>query len=280
MAFREGVAGSWVFSRSRHGSLTSRMKRWTGCGLTLYTHQTALASPVDSTKNQQVARVLSKRVAIRGVAVGHGPGRPGGMGRVSRLAAGVGLSGGDPHPGLPTAWRPFGRYIARPVSGRQGRPLRRRTICTPDVYLLKASPAFQDNELFLTFRRSSRAIDYDIQVRLANELLSSLDLLARAKTSGLISGYECDSSTPTPIVRFDFKPTCWKPRTACAANEARANGDRKFGFSRFRPQGPFRDEGLEPADGRLKVLGAGPPTALYRRGIADTPRDQNETAAW
>ena len=39
---------------------------------------------------------------------------------------------------------------------------------------LKASSAFQDNELFLTFRKSSRAIDYDIQVHLANDLLSSI----------------------------------------------------------------------------------------------------------
>jgi hypothetical protein len=137
---RPGTGGSWVFSRFRHGSLSSRMKLRTSCGLTLYTHQIALASTVDSTKNQQVTRVLFKTCLYggdSGLAVGHGPARPGGMGRVSRLAAGVGLSGGDPHPRLRAVWRPFGRYIARPVSGRQGRPLRRRTICTPDVYLFE-----------------------------------------------------------------------------------------------------------------------------------------------
>ena len=54
---------------------------------------------------------------------------------------------------------------------------------------LRGSPAFRNTEMLLTFRKSSGAIDYDIQVRLANDLLSSLDLLARAKASGLISDY-------------------------------------------------------------------------------------------
>jgi hypothetical protein len=55
---------------------------------------------------------------------------------------------------------------------------------------LRGSPAFQNAEMLLTFRKSSGAIDYVIQVRLANDLLSSLDLLARAKAGGLISDYE------------------------------------------------------------------------------------------
>jgi hypothetical protein len=37
--------------------------------LTLYTHQTALASTVDSTKNQQVARVLFRRVYMGAIRV-------------------------------------------------------------------------------------------------------------------------------------------------------------------------------------------------------------------
>jgi hypothetical protein len=55
---------------------------------------------------------------------------------------------------------------------------------------LKDSRAFRDSEVFLTFRKSSGVIVYDIQARLANDLLSSLDLLAQATASGVISGYE------------------------------------------------------------------------------------------
>jgi hypothetical protein len=55
---------------------------------------------------------------------------------------------------------------------------------------LRGSLLFQNTEMLLTFRKSSGAIDYDIQVRLPNDLLSSLDLLARAKATRLISDYE------------------------------------------------------------------------------------------
>jgi hypothetical protein len=55
---------------------------------------------------------------------------------------------------------------------------------------LKGSQAFRDTEMLLTFQKSSGVIVYDIQARLTNDLLSSLDLLARATTSGLISGYD------------------------------------------------------------------------------------------
>jgi hypothetical protein len=55
---------------------------------------------------------------------------------------------------------------------------------------LRGSPAFRDSEVLLTFRKSSDVIVYDIQARLANDLLSSLDLLAHATTSGLISDYD------------------------------------------------------------------------------------------
>ena len=55
---------------------------------------------------------------------------------------------------------------------------------------LRGRPAFQDSELLLTFRKSSGLIVYDIQARLPNDLLSSVDLLAGATASGLISGYE------------------------------------------------------------------------------------------
>jgi hypothetical protein len=55
---------------------------------------------------------------------------------------------------------------------------------------LRGSPVFQDSELFLTFRKSSGVIVYEIQARLPNDLLSSLDLLAHATASGLISGYD------------------------------------------------------------------------------------------
>ena len=55
---------------------------------------------------------------------------------------------------------------------------------------LRGSQAFRDIEVLLTFRKSSGVLVYDIQARLANDLLSSLDLLARATTSGLISGYD------------------------------------------------------------------------------------------
>jgi hypothetical protein len=55
---------------------------------------------------------------------------------------------------------------------------------------LKGRPAFRDSELLLTFRKSGGVIDYDIQARLENDLLSSLDLLARAAVSRLISGYD------------------------------------------------------------------------------------------
>jgi hypothetical protein len=55
---------------------------------------------------------------------------------------------------------------------------------------LRGSTAFRDSELLLTFRKSSGVVVYDIQARLANDLLSSLDLLAGATASGLISGYD------------------------------------------------------------------------------------------
>src|SRR5690348_5704280 len=55
---------------------------------------------------------------------------------------------------------------------------------------LRGSRAFRNSEMLLTFHKSSGAIEYLIQVRLANDLLSSLDLLARAKAGGLISDYE------------------------------------------------------------------------------------------
>jgi hypothetical protein len=55
---------------------------------------------------------------------------------------------------------------------------------------LRGSPAFRDSEVLLTFRKSSGVLVYDIQARLANDLLSSLDLLAHATTSGLISSYD------------------------------------------------------------------------------------------
>ena len=55
---------------------------------------------------------------------------------------------------------------------------------------LRGSQTFRDTEMLLTFRKSSGVIVYDIQARLANDLLSSLDLLAHATTSGLISGYD------------------------------------------------------------------------------------------
>jgi hypothetical protein len=55
---------------------------------------------------------------------------------------------------------------------------------------LRGSQAFRDSEVLLTFRKSSGVIVYDVQARLANDLLSSLGLLARATTSGLIPGYD------------------------------------------------------------------------------------------
>ena len=55
---------------------------------------------------------------------------------------------------------------------------------------LRGRPALQDSELLLTFRKSSGLIVYDIQARLPNDLLSSVDLLASATANGLISGYE------------------------------------------------------------------------------------------
>jgi hypothetical protein len=55
---------------------------------------------------------------------------------------------------------------------------------------LRGRPAFQDSELLLTFHKSSGAIVYDIQARLPNDLLSSLDLLARSTASGMIAGYD------------------------------------------------------------------------------------------
>ena len=55
---------------------------------------------------------------------------------------------------------------------------------------LRGSSTFRDSDVFLTFRKSSGVIVYEIQARLPNDLLSSLDLLARATASGLISGYE------------------------------------------------------------------------------------------
>lgn len=55
---------------------------------------------------------------------------------------------------------------------------------------LRGRSAFEDSELLLTFRKSSGAIVYDLQARLPNDLLSSLDLLARATISGLIPGYD------------------------------------------------------------------------------------------
>ena len=57
----------------------------------------------------------------------------------------------------------------------------------------------------------------------------------------------------------------------------RANGDRKVGFFQFRPQGRSATRVLNQLTCRPKVLGAEPPTALRRRGIANTLRDQNET---
>lgn len=108
------------------------------------------------------------------MAVGHGPARPGGMGRVSRLAAGVGYraatlipvcqqSGGRSVVILPD------RFLVAKVA-RYDDELYAHLMFT----YLKASSAFQDNELFLTFRKSPRATDYDIQVHLANDLLSSI----------------------------------------------------------------------------------------------------------
>lgn len=55
---------------------------------------------------------------------------------------------------------------------------------------LRGRQTFRDTEMLLTYRKSSGVIVYDIQARLTNDLLSSLDLLARATTSGLISGYD------------------------------------------------------------------------------------------
>src|SRR5215475_11282228 len=55
---------------------------------------------------------------------------------------------------------------------------------------LRGSRAFRDSEMLLTFRKSSNAVVYEIQVRLANDLLSSIDLLAQATASGLISNYD------------------------------------------------------------------------------------------
>lgn len=55
---------------------------------------------------------------------------------------------------------------------------------------LRGSPAFHTSEVFLTFRKSSGTIDYQIQARLANDLLSSEELLASAQASRLISAYE------------------------------------------------------------------------------------------
>jgi len=55
---------------------------------------------------------------------------------------------------------------------------------------LRGIPAFRNTEMLLTFRKSSGAITYEIQARLENDLLSSLDLLARAKTNGQISAYD------------------------------------------------------------------------------------------
>ena len=54
-----------------------------------------------------------------------------------------------------------------------------------------APSKFSDNGTKTAFPgKSSGVIVYDIQARLANDLLSSLDLLAHATTSGLISGYD------------------------------------------------------------------------------------------
>lgn len=55
---------------------------------------------------------------------------------------------------------------------------------------LRGNPTFRDSEVLLTYRKSSGVIVYDIQARLPNDLLSSLDLLAHATASGLISGYD------------------------------------------------------------------------------------------
>ena len=70
---------------------------------------------------------------------------------------------------------------------------------------MKGSPAFGPSEVCLTFRKSPSGIDYDIQVRLPNDLLSSLDLLARAQASGLISGYEWRFVHPDTFRRLQYQ---------------------------------------------------------------------------
>ena len=54
---------------------------------------------------------------------------------------------------------------------------------------LRGSDAFRNSELFLTFRKSPSAIDYDLQARLSNDILSAVDLLAQAKKARLIPAY-------------------------------------------------------------------------------------------
>ena len=70
---------------------------------------------------------------------------------------------------------------------------------------LRGSRAFQDSELLLTFRKSPSAVVYEIQVRLKNDLLSSIDLLAQATASGLISSYDWRFVHPDTFRTFQYQ---------------------------------------------------------------------------